>query len=257
MTTRLERTVESSSFIVLDQLDQSAAAQPNRWTVPIEAIMNSERGYPRKLRHISRELGLWITVRDRLFQEKMAQFPSLTLEELEAHLSYATEENFYQKMWAEACSRWPTLTVKERLNLIADGILVDRIAGFDDRSVAQHLKVFLPQLKIYHHGIHIGGRRIIHFTGSIVTSLLGLAEAEVREECLEVFGKTESIEEVKHTDALAPHIIIERAKSQIGRRDYHLFNRNCEHFARWAITGIATSGQIDTIFGKQNRRLNL
>jgi len=39
---------------------------------------------------------------------------------------------------------------------------------------------------------------------------------------------------------------IRRAQSQLGRRGYHLFHDNCEHFATWCVTGKAVSAQVRT-----------
>ncbi len=40
--------------------------------------------------------------------------------------------------------------------------------------------------------------------------------------------------------------IVERALSQLGRRGYNLLYDNCEHFARWCVTGKAHSVQVST-----------
>ncbi|MGK7923484.1 MAG: lecithin retinol acyltransferase family protein [Trichodesmium sp.] len=43
----------------------------------------------------------------------------------------------------------------------------------------------------------------------------------------------------------APEVIIQRAKSRLGERKYHLLTNNCEHFVRWCKTGESISYQID------------
>ncbi len=40
--------------------------------------------------------------------------------------------------------------------------------------------------------------------------------------------------------------IVQRAMSQVGRRGYNLLYDNCEHFARWCVTGKAHSVQVST-----------
>ena len=40
--------------------------------------------------------------------------------------------------------------------------------------------------------------------------------------------------------------IVERARSQIGSREYNLVFFNCEHFARWCRTGVYESDQVNS-----------
>lgn len=41
-----------------------------------------------------------------------------------------------------------------------------------------------------------------------------------------------------------PDVVVERAKSRLGERDYNLLSNNCEHLANWCKTGISDSKQI-------------
>jgi hypothetical protein len=41
-----------------------------------------------------------------------------------------------------------------------------------------------------------------------------------------------------------PDVVIQRAESRLGENTYHLFNNNCEHFAKWCKTGIRVSEQV-------------
>lgn len=45
----------------------------------------------------------------------------------------------------------------------------------------------------------------------------------------------------------SPEETIERAKSKIGEAEYNLATNNCEHFALWCKTGVATSFQVKKV----------
>src|SRR5947209_18893777 len=44
----------------------------------------------------------------------------------------------------------------------------------------------------------------------------------------------------------APRIVIDRARSRMGERNYHLIFNNCEDFATWCKTGKAASEQVQS-----------
>ncbi len=49
---------------------------------------------------------------------------------------------------------------------------------------------------------------------------------------------------VAELPSFSPEKVVARARSQLGRADYHLFGRNCQHFAHWCYLGSAFSRQI-------------
>jgi hypothetical protein len=97
----------------------------------------------------------------------------------------------------------------------------------------------------YHHGIHIGDFKVIHYTeggGSV-------SKGKVKKTSLKRFldGATK-LDIVKHENPIfSPEEIIERAKSRIDEDDYSLFSNNCEHFCNWCIEGVAESEQVQTV----------
>lgn len=40
---------------------------------------------------------------------------------------------------------------------------------------------------------------------------------------------------------------VRRAESRLGERSYNVLTNNCEHFARWAVSGEARSTQVNTV----------
>lgn len=68
-----------------------------------------------------------------------------------------------------------------------------------------------------------------------------------REEEIEDFGEARLFRFIYNDpkDCLEPDEVIERARSRIGEKEYHLIGKNCEHFATWCKTGKAFSRQAN------------
>lgn len=95
-----------------------------------------------------------------------------------------------------------------------------------------------------HHGVYVGNRRVVHFTGEP----LAKKGAHIEEEDLRVFfGGCTSVGVVEHADALPSDEILARARSCLGSGEgtYDLLINNCEHFATWCVTGHAHSSQVE------------
>jgi len=97
---------------------------------------------------------------------------------------------------------------------------------------------------IYHHGIFLGGGQVIHFSGGETGSK---TDAEIRIDSLETFGGSWLVEVRSYANPPDPELVIERAQSRLGERGYHLVFNNCEHFARWCVTGEHLSEQVTVV----------
>lgn len=92
-----------------------------------------------------------------------------------------------------------------------------------------------------HHGIYVGRGRVIHYSGELARK----ADASVREDALATFA-SDAVVEVRPY-ASAGHgrdAVVARALSRVGERRYELVFNNCEHFARWCVTGEHASEQV-------------
>jgi hypothetical protein len=69
--------------------------------------------------------------------------------------------------------------------------------------------------------------------------------AVVREGTFEELRGGGRVEIIRYGRSYAPAEIVRRAQSRLGERGYHLVWSNCEHFARWCVTGEHLSGQVD------------
>lgn len=85
----------------------------------------------------------------------------------------------------------------------------------------------------WHHAIYVGDGWLIE----LGNSLFGGRAAYVR---WGVFSKGRTVEWVSRGGPTA----VARAESQLGRADFDLILRNCEHFATWCVTGRWESQQV-------------
>ncbi|ALF54886.1 hypothetical protein ACX27_21960 [Nostoc piscinale CENA21] len=132
-----------------------------------------------------------------------------------------------------------------------------------------YVKTKIPGVS--HHGIYCGNGYAIHFDGHTKT---------IKKSNLSDFTKPFDISCIKIVDYrdplrfLAPlkifnsflksralksdaDTVIERAETLVGKSQYDLGRRNCEHFAVWCKTGRWVSSQIDNVMIKVFSRIIL
>ncbi|MEY3299532.1 MAG: hypothetical protein RLZZ597_2792 [Cyanobacteriota bacterium] len=99
-----------------------------------------------------------------------------------------------------------------------------------------------------HHGIDCGDGTVIHYrkTGD---------DAQVERTSLDTFSWGNRIQTVCHGTADADNVVMARAESRLGERQYDLFFNNCEHFATWCKTGRRESAQLAN-FGLDWEQIN-
>ncbi len=105
-----------------------------------------------------------------------------------------------------------------------------------------HLKVRRFLSTYTHHGIYVGGGRVIHFDGE---PLRGRAATIVECTPAEFLRGGRPIV-VRRGDALPASQVVARAERALadGFGSYRLLFRNCEHFANWCKLGRRRSGQV-------------
>lgn len=82
---------------------------------------------------------------------------------------------------------------------------------------------------------------IVTELGTIINS--SKRRGAVMEETIESFSEGRQILRASFQAALAPHEVINRARSKLGER-WRLLDENCEHFVRWALGLKKTSEQV-------------
>lgn len=96
--------------------------------------------------------------------------------------------------------------------------------------------------RIYrHHGIYVGGGRVVHYAGWIsrlrgLVEEIPLADFVVKRPCCAGRLPVNSVHGAE---------IVRRARSRLGERNYSLLKNNCEHLCNWCQTGESRSAQVD------------
>ena len=88
-----------------------------------------------------------------------------------------------------------------------------------------------------HYGIDCGDGTVIHYR----------KPSEVVEQTsYATFSQGNPTYIAEYTEGFGyiPDVVVARAKSRLGEKDYNLLTNNCEHFACWCKTGISDSKQI-------------
>lgn len=102
-----------------------------------------------------------------------------------------------------------------------------------------HIWVTRP-LGYTHHGIDCGDRTVIHFTGEPGKK----SDASVSRTTMDEFALDSIVHLREYSDSDTPDVVIQRAESKLGSRDYHVVTNNCEHFSTWCCTGRTASQQV-------------
>ena len=88
-----------------------------------------------------------------------------------------------------------------------------------------------------HHGIDCGDGTVIHY-------YKGTGEPVISRTTMETFALGNPVYPYKTAVSFIPDLVIERAESRLGERQYNLLTNNCEHFATWSKTGRNVSQQL-------------
>jgi Lecithin retinol acyltransferase len=96
-----------------------------------------------------------------------------------------------------------------------------------------------------HHGIYVGGGKVIHYAGFCTT----LHRGAVAEVTLEGFAAGHPVS--VYADASVRYTgteVVRRARSRLGENHYRLLTNNCEHFCTWCLAGVSRSEQVRVCF---------
>jgi hypothetical protein len=106
---------------------------------------------------------------------------------------------------------------------------------------------------LYHYGVYVGDNQVVHMWASMRRPK---ADAVFQLTTLSNFSALASkrgvpLEVERVQDKLPAAEIQRRCMSIVGQGDYHVFYNNCEHLARYCVTGDRRSHQVDAVFKKQ------
>jgi hypothetical protein len=113
--------------------------------------------------------------------------------------------------------------------------------------------VVTPRCGYLHHGIYVGGGKVVHYSGLA----RGLRRGPIEEISLAGFTDGHSVWTRSNAP---PHFdrceVIRRARSRVGEDRYRLLSNNCEHFCEWCLRGEHRSYQVDAWLASPLRLLH-
>jgi hypothetical protein len=108
--------------------------------------------------------------------------------------------------------------------------------------------IFVDRGLYKHYGVYCGRNRVVHFAPKKGFEL-DADNALIQETTVENFLKEGILKIDTETKAIySPDEIVKRACSLLGKQkgEYNLIFNNCEHFARWCVSGKKQSLQVET-----------
>jgi hypothetical protein len=111
----------------------------------------------------------------------------------------------------------------------------------EEPPIASHL---ISKRAFYtHHGIYAGNGRVIHYAGLAY----GWGRGPVEDVPLDRFAHGHRIRVRRDLCRFDPCAVVERARSRLGERSYHVLTNNCEHFCAWALRDESRSQQVERL----------
>ena len=109
-----------------------------------------------------------------------------------------------------------------------------------------------PRRGYTHHGIYVGGWKVIQYGGLS----RGLRRGPVEEVSLAQFAQGFPISiRMGEPPSRDREEVIRRARSRLGEDRYDLLRNNCEHFCQWCVHGEHRSQQVDEFVAHPLRTL--
>lgn len=112
-------------------------------------------------------------------------------------------------------------------------------------AIGDHIKVLRKAARIpiyWHHGIEVRGNKVVHYGDAHV---LTKKKSEVIISPMNEFlrGGKKVVDNAKNRDPV--FMILSRVYTKLKEKSgYNIAFNNCEHFAKWAETGEASSSQV-------------
>lgn len=119
-------------------------------------------------------------------------------------------------------------TIENAQDSLENGIFRELFSS-EVKNLEQADHLFVQRFGYTHHGLYIGGEKVIHY----------LAES-VRVDSLETFADGAKIHKKSEDESPIMYSleeIINRAYRRCGEDKYNLFKNNCENFVRWCRAG--------------------
>jgi hypothetical protein len=123
------------------------------------------------------------------------------------------------------------------------------VAAEQEPPLASH--VLTPRRGYLHHGIYVGGGKVVHYSGLGD----GLRRGPVEEISLARFTRGRALWVRSKPSDFDCREVIRRARSRVGEDCYRLLSNNCEHFCEWCLRGDHRSYQVEALLARLARAL--
>jgi hypothetical protein len=115
------------------------------------------------------------------------------------------------------------------------------LVGAQEPPLGSHLVT--PRRGYLHHGIYVGARKVVHYSGLAH----GLRRGPVEEVPYAHFARGRRVwVRLDAPPDFDVREVICRAQSRVGEDRYRLLTNNCEHFCEWCLRGTARSFQVES-----------
>lgn len=113
-----------------------------------------------------------------------------------------------------------------------------------DTPLALGTHLITPRLGYWHHGVYVGGGKVVHYAGLSRTFLRG----PVEEITVEDFAHGRTLW-VRHPCQcrFSGQDVVRRARSRLGESRYRILTNNCEHFCNWCLNDENHSDQAEIL----------
>jgi Lecithin retinol acyltransferase len=102
--------------------------------------------------------------------------------------------------------------------------------------------IVTPRRGYTHHGIYVGGGRVVQYGGLS----WGLRRGAVEEVPLAQFSQGRPVwVRLVGSQWFDQHEVVRRARLRLGENRYSVLTNNCEHFCEWCVRGQHRSYQVD------------
>jgi hypothetical protein len=109
-----------------------------------------------------------------------------------------------------------------------------------------------PRRGYTHHGIYVGGGRVVQYGGLS----WGMCRGCIEEVLLSEFSRGRPLWiRIEGSQGYDPREVVRRARLRLGEDRYSVLTNNCEHFCEWCVRGEHRSHQVEDRIAKSRRVL--
>jgi len=119
------------------------------------------------------------------------------------------------------------ITINNKLGRAINSQTRGPVVDVNDLDCGDHICIERYQPMTYtHHGLYLGFGMVIHYDFHEITIV-----------SLDEFAKGQKIYRIHSPVSYPPEMVMARAATRVGEKNYNIMTNNCEHFVRWCRNG--------------------